>query len=371
MRRAGKRLAQLSTAALLIAAATSPASANDIPKPLTDSNQATTLAKKLGDDRTGGMYYQDGRIVVTVTDPAAAQTVRDAGGIPKLVTRSAAELAYIHDELDQLGGIPNTAWGVEARTNQVNVEIFDGVSAANQDRLETVAAAHPDAIRIDRLSGKLVPDVTDLRGGNGISSDGWQCSAGFNTKNSAGTIYTLTAGHCVPGTGNTWYISHNGTKIGTQTAYNFGYGTGGWCDSASRACDWASIKADGPDINPLGTVRYWGGTYKQIDRSRFAMENESLDRIGVNSQDTSGNVTKTSVTVTYNEGTQLYGMVESNLCGLGGDSGGAVLNGSTALGLHSGSSDGDTECTSSTPTFGKSYATPLQMLLNQRGLHVY
>jgi hypothetical protein len=82
----------------------------------------------------------------------------------------------------------------------------------------------------------------------------------------------------VPGTGNTWYISYNHTKIGTQTAYNFGNGTGGWCDSASRACDWATIRADGPDINPLGTVRYWGGTHKQVDKSRFAIQSLPVSR---------------------------------------------------------------------------------------------
>ncbi|MFE4960312.1 alpha-lytic protease prodomain-containing protein [Streptomyces sp. NPDC058232] len=61
---------------------------------------------------------------------------RDAGGTPELVTRSAAELASVHHKLHQLGNIPNTAWGVEAKTNQVSVEIFDGVfrRRAGQDR---------------------------------------------------------------------------------------------------------------------------------------------------------------------------------------------------------------------------------------------
>ncbi|MER6134479.1 S1 family peptidase [Streptomyces sp. NPDC001815] len=370
MKYARKRSAQIFSATVLVAAAaTVPASAEESPKPLTDPIRAAGLAEELGDDRTAGVYYKDGRLIVTVTDQAAAQTVRDAGGTPELVTRSAAELASIHQELDQLGGVPNTAWGAEARTNQVSVEVFDGVPAAGRARIEKVAAAHPGAIRINRIDSKLTFKATDLRGGNGIDSDGWQCSAGFNVKNSAGAIYTLTAGHCVPGTGNIWYISHNGTRIGAQTAWNFGTGTTGFCDGATRGCDWATIRANGPDINPLGTVRYWGGTYKQIDNSRFAAEQESIDRIGVNSQDTTGNITKTHATVNM-EGVELEGMYEANVCALGGDSGGPALNGTTALGLLSGGT-GETVCNSDSSGTYRNYFTRVQTVLNERGLHVY
>ncbi|MFD3475981.1 hypothetical protein [Streptomyces sp. NPDC058695] len=62
-------------------------------------------------------------------------------------------------------------------------------------------AAHPGAIHIDRIRSTLKFKATDLRGGNGVTSDSYRCTAGFNTpgfnaKNSSGTIYTLTAGHC-------------------------------------------------------------------------------------------------------------------------------------------------------------------------------
>ncbi|MFD5182321.1 hypothetical protein ACFWMQ_06710 [Streptomyces sp. NPDC058372] len=89
----------------------------------------------------------------------------------------------------------------------------------------------------------------------------------------------------------------NGAAIGSQTSYNFGTGAGGKCDGSTRGCDWAAIRANAVGINPLGTVRYWGGDYHQIDRSRYPAEGESIDRIGVNSQNKTGNVTKTSVTV--------------------------------------------------------------------------
>ncbi|MET8184111.1 S1 family peptidase [Streptomyces sp. NPDC005336] len=164
-------------------------------------------------------------------------------------------------------------------------------------------------------------------------------------------------------------MDYNGTEIGTQTAYNFGTGTGGVCDGATRGCDWATIKADGAEINPLGTVRYWGGDYHQIDNSRYPAEGESTDRIGVSSQDTTGNVTKTSVTVNI-EGKTLYSMMETNNCALGGDSGGPALHGTTALGLLSGGSD-ETVCNSDSSGTYRNYFTKVQTVLNERGLHVY
>ncbi|NGO71548.1 S1 family peptidase [Streptomyces boncukensis] len=368
MKHARNRFAQLGSIALLVTvAAAAPASADDPPKPLTSPTQAQKLADRLGDDRTGGVYYEDGRLVVTVTDQEAAQTVRNAGGIPKLVKRSTAELTAIGDELDDLGTINNTAWGAEAKSNQVHVKIFDEVPAAGRTRIDKVAAAHPGAIRIDRIRSKLKFKATSLRGGNGITSSGWVCSAGFNTKSSSGAIYTLTTGHCVPGTGNTWYMDWNGQRIGKQTFYRNGGGTDG---SPWRCADCATIRANDPNIKPLGTVRYWGGIYKQITNSRFAVQGEGIDRIGVSSQDKTGKITIVKVTVTIG-GKKMKGMHETNACALGGDSGGPALRGKTALGLLSGGTD-ETECSDSSDHSGVwNYLEPVQRVLNERGLHVY
>ncbi|NSC20539.1 S1 family peptidase [Streptomyces albus subsp. chlorinus] len=317
------------------------------------------MESKLGDDRTGGMYYKDGRFVVTVTDEEASQTVREAGGTPELVTRSKAELASVHQELDELEGLRNAAWGADASTNQVSVEIFDGAPADSREKIETVAAAHPGAIRVERIEQKLSFKATDLRGANGIVSQGHGCSAGFNTKNSSGAIYTLTAGHCVPGTGNTWVMEWNSATIGKQTAWGFSGPQG----------DWATIRANADGINPLGTVRYHGGVYKQVDRSRFPAQGEDIDRVGVTSQDTTGRVTKQVVTVDI-DGVKLKNMFESDVCALGGDSGGPALRGTTALGLLSGGTD-ETRCTSSSSGTYRNYFTPVQRVLEQRGLRVY
>ncbi|MER7001301.1 S1 family peptidase [Streptomyces sp. NPDC000410] len=370
MRRARKRLAQIASATLLVTiAATLPASAGESPKPLTSPTRAAALAQQLGDDRTGGVYYKDGRLVVAVTDQAAAQTVRDAGGTAKLVTRSASELASIHRRLDQLGNIPNTTWGVEASTNQVSVEIFDGVTPAGQARIEKVAAAHPAAIRINRVDSKLKFKATEFRGANGMTSNGWLCSAGFNVKNRSGTVYTLTAGHCVPGTGNTWYVHYNSVRIGTQIVYNFGTGTSGYCDGVTRGCDYAIVTTDGPDITPLGNVRFGSHDVREVVDSRYPAEGESVIRAGVNSVDTTGHVTKANVTVNL-DGKTMHSMMETSNCALSGDSGGPALHGTTALGLLSGGTD-ETVCNSTSSGTYRNYFTKVQTVLNERALHVY
>ncbi|MFE2424929.1 S1 family peptidase [Streptomyces hokutonensis] len=337
---------------------------------LTDPSQAAALAAQLGDGRTGGVYYRDGRLVVAVTDAGAAQSVQDAGGVPKLVTRSTAELASIQGEFDELAGIPNTAWGVEASSNQVSVEIFDGVSATDRARIEEVASAHPGAVRIDRIGGKLEA-ATTLRGGNGIWSSGWRCSAAFNTHNSAGAVYTLTAGHCVPGTGNVWLVNADATRIGIQTAYRYGADPQ-YCDAETRGCDWATIKVDNANLETPGTIHYGGGTNAQITSSRYPAENEAVRRLGDTSQDLVGSVTDTSTTVTFTDGTTLYGMIQTSLCSKHGDSGGPLFTGTTALGSTSGGNYLDEPCgDSDAQSDRQSFYTPVQTVLNERGLHVY
>lgn len=154
-------------------------------------------------------------------------------------------------------------------------------------------------------------------------------------------------------------MDHNGADIGYQNDYNLG-GSGG---------DWASIASVHPEINPLGTVRYWGGDYKQIDKSLYPIQGQEIDRIGVNSQDTTGIVTGTNWTVTI-DGTRLDGMFASNVCALGGDSGGPTFSGTTALGLLSGGT-GETTCTSSSTGDYQNFFTPVQRVLDAEGLRVY
>ncbi|WP_331765303.1 alpha-lytic protease prodomain-containing protein (plasmid) [Streptomyces sp. NBC_01384] len=121
------------------------------PPPLTDPVKASAIAGQLGNERTAGVYYRNGRVVVAVTDEAAAETVRSAGAVAEVVPYSTSDLDSAKEELDQLTGIPNTAWSVDQSTNRVDVQIYDGVSTADRSRIENAVSGYGDAVDITGL----------------------------------------------------------------------------------------------------------------------------------------------------------------------------------------------------------------------------
>ncbi|MFE4667502.1 S1 family peptidase [Streptomyces sp. NPDC056716] len=335
-----------------------PAHARETPEPSTDAAAMTALAAELGDGRSGGVYHANGRLVVAVTDAAAAETVRNAGGTAELVAHSMKDLKAIHAELDQLGWIGNTSWGADPSTNQVSVELYDGVSAADRARIEAVAAAHPGTVRIDRLSGTLREAETALRGGMMINNgSSGHCSAGFNVQGNTGNKYLLTAGHCVRSGGSNWYVGEGSTYIGTVIDWN------------DRPGDWAVIDYRNADVTPYGTIRFRDGTISQIDSSRYPRDGETVRRTGATSEDMSGTVLQVDTTVNFEGGITREHMIETTLCSEGGDSGGPLFIGTTALGITSGSLDDKEPCSDS--VVSRSYYYPVQRLLDAKSMSVY
>src|SRR5918992_1476041 len=93
---------------------------------------ATTLTQRLGPAHTAGAYLDrsTGKLVVTVTDSAAAQSVSAAGAVPKTVARSGAELDRATATLYRSARIPGTAWAVDPATNQVLISVDESVTGA-------------------------------------------------------------------------------------------------------------------------------------------------------------------------------------------------------------------------------------------------
>ncbi|MBD3002562.1 S1 family peptidase [Streptomyces sp. 5-10] len=335
--------------------------AEAVPAPLTDPAKAAAVAAKLGDDRTAGIYYKGGRLTIAVTDPAAAESVQDAGGTAEVVTHSKDELASIHTELDRLTDIPNTAWGVDPSSNQVSVEIFDGVSAADRARIEEVAAPHGDAVRIEKLSGKLERTDYAMRGGVGIVSDNRLCSSAFNVQNDSGKKFMLTAGHCMVGGYYAWSRYGGGIKLGTMVDWEWEPG------------DWAIVGYTNPDVTPYGTVQYKDGSEGQIKSSRWVVDGEKAKRAGTRSQDLDGIVLKPSTTVNYpDDGVTLYNMIETSHCSVRGDSGGAMFAGTAALGITSGGNYVDEPCGDTDPQPDRhSLYHPVQDVIISHNLAVY
>lgn len=320
---------------------------------------ASAFVAGLGDARTGGAYIDaDGRAVVTVTDPAAAQAVRDAGGVARVVEHNLTELRSVTTALDDSARIPGTSWGLDPSTNQVTVEMDSTVTGARLDRLRAVTGSFGDAVRVNRIPGQLTTSAaTFTSGGQGIQNkaQSLKCSIGFNAHNSAGDKFFVTAGHC----GNevsTWYKASDGTSLGTNL------------ESSFPGNDYAVVTYRNSEVSAYGTV-WVDGAEQQITSSRYPVDGESVSRVGTTSSDLVGAVLLPSTTVNYPEGT-VTGLIKTSLCAQFGDSGGPLFSGSVALGITSGATEADQPCTSGVSD-RRTYYQPVQEVLDHAGLTVF
>ncbi|HEX6870898.1 MAG TPA: S1 family peptidase [Micromonosporaceae bacterium] len=304
---------------------------------------ATSLADSLG-ARTAGSYLNaDGALVVTVTDAAAADQVRQAGAVPQLVTRSGAQLEAAMAELSRSATIPGTAWAVDPASNQVLVTADSTVTGAALTKLTNVAKGLGGAVRIERESGTL---STFISGGDAIYGGGYRCSLGFNVRSGSGTYYFLTAGHCT-NLAYTWYANSSQTTVlGNRAGTSF------------PTNDYGIVVYTNSGISHPGTV---GG--QDITSAGTPYVGQTVYRRGSTTGTRSGTVTGLNATVNYPQGT-VYQMIRTSVCAEGGDSGGSLYAGTVAYGLTSG---GSGNCT----TGGTTYFQPVTEPLSVYGVSVY
>jgi hypothetical protein len=292
---------------------------------------------------------------VTVTDQAAAQAVRKAGGVAQLVTYSTDALQSVQAKLDALAGIPGTSWGVDPATNQVSVELDSTVNAADTARLKAVTDTFGPAVRVDRIPGKI--ESTEITSGGDRIENVYataHCSLGFNVTDESGARYFVTAGHCVKGT-KYWYLSSSGNSLGHRIGYSF------------PGNDYGVVKYDNVAITPYGTVFH---NRQQIASSRYPYDGEGVKRVGAYSNDMIGEVLLTNTTVTLNDGTVEKGMIKTSNCAVGGDSGGPLYDGTVGLGILSAGNGNGAACSDHVSN-QRTYYQPLQEVLNVYGLYVY
>jgi streptogrisin D len=333
----------IGVAASTLVSASGAASASPSPDP---STVVSTLTQRLG-AHTAGSYIDrsTGRLVVTVTDGAAARSVRAAGAIPKNVTRSGAALKRATATLGRTATVAGTAWAVDPATNQVVLSVDRTVTGAKLTRVRRAAAGLGDAVRIERVPGKF---TLRLRGGDAIYGGDSRCSLGFNV-HKGGTYYFLTAGHCGD-IASAWYAGTLGnTRIGTRRGSSF------------PGNDYAIIQYVRGVSHP-GTVNLYSGS-QDITRAANAVVGQSVRRSGSTSGVHSGRVTATNQTVNYSEGT-VRGLIRTTVCAEAGDSGGSLFAGRTALGLTSG---GSGNCLLGGTTFFQ----PVTEALHAYGVSVY
>ncbi|GAA4570869.1 S1 family peptidase [Micromonospora coerulea] len=344
-----RRAVTVAVAGTLVAGSLLGAPAQAAPSSSASPDAAANLAAQLGDRAAGTYADASGKMVVAVTDAAAARTVRAAGATPKLVTRGAATLQAATAELERSAKIPGTAWWTDPATNQVVVSVDRTVTGAKLDRVEAAAARTGGAVRIEAEAGVL---STRINGGQAIyAGGGGRCSLGFNVRNSAGTYYFLTAGHCT-NISSSWYTnSSQTTYIGPRAGTSF------------PGNDYGIVRYSNTSLTHPGSVYLYNGSSQDITGAGNAFVGQSVRRSGSTTGVRSGSVQALNATVNYAEGS-VYGLIRTSVCAEPGDSGGSLFAGSTALGLTSG---GSGNCT----TGGTTYFQPVTEALSVYGVSVY
>lgn len=241
---------------------------------------------------------------------AAAATAALALSMPSAASAdtgvSADRVAAAKAALDAMAGGTNAAWGVEPATGQLVVELAADAKGAKTNALVSTARKYGSAVRIERSAGVLSETLSP---GDAIliSGGGGRCSMGFAVTGNS----LLTAGHCTAGLPS--WTTGSGQPIGPSTGSSF------------PGNDFGIIRND-------GGVPLTGG-YSPGNSS----PGQSVCKYGSTTGTTCGTTLRTNVTVDYGGGDVVGGLYEVNICVEPGDSGGAMVAGSTALGITSGS----------------------------------
>jgi streptogrisin B len=258
--------------------------------------------------------------------------------------RTSASLDGALQTLDRTVAFPGLAWGVDSQRNQVLVTVDSTVKGARLAAVKAAVRALGGSARLEFSSGTF---RTEVNGGDAIYGTKYRCSLGFNVV-SGTTHYFLTAGHCGKVEKKWWTSANRSTFLGNTTGASF------------PGQDYAIVKYDVSYTNYPGTV----AGNQDITVAANAVVGESVSRTGSTTGTHTGKVQALNVTVRYQGGGTVRGLVQTNVCAEPGDSGGPFYDGSKALGLTSG---GSGDCRSGGTTFFQ----PVIPALQAYGVSVY
>ena len=319
--------ASLAFVAYLPAANAAPASIAQVQKAAIA--QASSVSDTLG-AASGGVYLDNGKAIVNVTDADSAQKVEAAGLTAKQVKHSFATLTSAKNTLDTVRNVPQTTWGIDTSTNQVVVTIYSSASPDSADRVAKAAQQLGDQARIEYKTGKLELYIAD---GDAIQNSQGRCSLGFNVTR-GGEPFLLTAGHCT-NLGGTW----SGGDVSGATVVESD------CPGADS----------GLLTRPNGTGPGEVNTGQAITSAGTPTVGEAIEKQGSTTGGGSGEVTSVDQSVNFDVGV-LNHEFGTTAHTDHGDSGGPAYDGSVGLGTLSG---GDTVT---------SYFYPLELELSDYGL---
>jgi streptogrisin B len=231
------------------------------------------------------------------------------------------------------GGI---AWYVDDASGHVVVTADSTVSPAEVSSIQQ-SVGSASALQIRHVAGVFRPL---LSAGAAIYGGQYRCSLGFNVVK-GGVYYFLTAGHCGK-VAKTWYTDQaHRTVIGPTVGYTF------------PQHDYALVQYTNQALSHPGGYTAANPTV-----------GERVTRTGSTSGTHSGTVTALNVSVRYQGGGTVTGMIQTNVCAEPGDSGGPLYDGTKALGITSG---GSGDCR----TGGTTFFQPVTQAAAAYGVTVY
>ena len=242
-----------------------------------------------------------------------------------------------------------TAIGVDTLANQVLVTVDSTVTGARLTMVKAAVRAYGASARLEVAAGAFITFAAI--GGDAIYGSKYRCSLGFNVR-SGSTYSFLTAGHCGKVEPRWWTSASRSTLLGNTTGSSF------------PGNDYAIVRyATGYAVDTQGLVGN-GSSTVNITSARNAVIGETVTRDGSTTGTHTGRVTALNVTVRYQGGGVVRGLIQTTVCAEPGDSGGPMFAGTAAIGLTSG---GSGDCKKGGTTFFQPVLEALQVY----GVSVY
>ncbi|MFI9486450.1 S1 family peptidase [Promicromonospora sp. NPDC052451] len=248
------------------------------------------------------------------------------------------ELAELHAAIEE-SDVEGIAWYTDEAAGEVVVTADETVTGGERNDVRRAAGDKIGALNLERADGVFTP-LRAIYPGDAVHGNQVRCSLGFNVRSGA-RYYFVTAGHCGP-KGKVWHDrSSTGPRIGAAVR--------SWYPNN----DYALIRYDRawtkrPGGFSLGTPKLGLG----------------VTRDGSTSGAHSGRITALDVTVRYVGGQTVHDLIQTDICGEHGDSGGPLYKGNKAFGITSG---GTGEC----PGRGITFFQPIAEVLSTYKLHLY
>ncbi|MGW4356505.1 S1 family peptidase [Nocardia sp. NPDC004582] len=341
------------------------------------------------DDFAGAWIGTDGKPVLAVTSLDAAKVAAAAGYQTRLAPISADGLENSVDQLNQW--ITTLPREISGAINSVAIDFLNSqlvLSVAN------TPAGH--LLNLPTLIANIKVILSPNSGGpverRPMGGDTYitaptpldsslhgvdVCSFGFNSVDSAGNALNISAGHCNPnvdkGTSADVYLPNVKNLLASPKVGSFVSATLG----GRSALDYSVIKLNDDAVQAgmdQPSVRGANGTTLTITGVADPITGAPVCKSGQSSTFTCGFVVadrvETQLYTTEGQSKTIRGFA-SSACTLGGDSGGAIVTGTLALGITSGSNAADApncnEANTQLAQYGgtASLGIPLRPILNE------